>query len=358
MTNVRLALLFTFLSTGLVVAVGCGDDDAAAPSLPDGGGGGPDTSVATDTGAGDPNAFTIPSTGGTASVALPGGAKVDFVFPASAGGKTVVLTPSDATSIGWPADQFAGVIKMEPDGTTFADPVVVKPSTLDSLVFSFPTNAAQSKGEGLATNAAGDGVLLSHFSTLAIIPPKKSCGDRDGWVKADNAQECAAFAPATTRVTMDCTTDPYCARVTAHCCVTPGAESGCSLGSRDLVVSYAPAQNPPAYCGATDAGSDATDASDANDAADAPDVVGICQAPQCTANPVDGGYGTCSCTRTNVTNSYSMTCNGSTCLCQKNGADAIAAGTNPFNQTTIGPEPCTDTANAAYVMNKYCGGCF
>ena len=122
MTNVRLALLFSFLSTGMIVAVGCGDDDAAAPASPDGGGGGgPDTSVTPDTGGNpNPNAFTIPSTGGTASVALPGGAKVDFVFPASAGGKTVVLTPSDATSIGWPADQFAGVIKMEPDGTTFA----------------------------------------------------------------------------------------------------------------------------------------------------------------------------------------------------------------------------------------------
>jgi hypothetical protein len=33
-------------------------------------------------------------------------------------------------------------------------------------------------------------------------------------------------------------------------------------------------------------------------------------------------------------------------------------GTNPFNQTTIAPEPCSSTAQAAYIMNKYCGGCF
>lgn len=235
------------MACGLAVAQGCSDDASQ-------------TSPGADAGAGS---FTIPAAGGTATVQVPGGT-IDFVFPASAGGKTVTLTLSDAAAIGWPADQFGAVIKMEPDGMQFADPVVVRPSSLDLLLFTFPTNATKSKPEALALGPSGDGLLLSHFSTLAVVKPTRSCDTRSGWTSTDSAPACASFGPASTRLTFDCTTDPYCARVTAHCCVTPGAQSGCPLGARDLALTYEASPNPPAYCGgAVDGGSDAPDAAPA-----------------------------------------------------------------------------------------------
>ncbi len=250
----RCALLGLVLAGGMVSVQACSSDDAAAP-------------------VGGSVTYAIPANGGTARVTLSSGATVDFVFPPSAGGKTVTLTPSDAAALGWPGDQFSAVIRLEPDGTTFPDPVVVRPSTKEVMAFSFPTRAQKSAPEALKLASSGDGLLLPHFSSIGFVPPKKSCGDRDGWKRIDSAPECASAAPATSKMVLDCGGDAaYCTTLTVTCCVTPTAESGCLLGSRNLSVSQQTPSNAPGYCGvATGTDASASDASDASvsDASDA-----------------------------------------------------------------------------------------
>src|SRR5262245_28417622 len=73
--------------------------------------------------------FSVPDKGGTVEVKTRSGETLAFDFPASAAGKDIALTPSDAASIGWTAETFRDVIKMEPDGTQFADPVLVRATT-------------------------------------------------------------------------------------------------------------------------------------------------------------------------------------------------------------------------------------
>src|SRR3954471_14097156 len=105
--------------------------------------------------------FKIPKKGGSVTVMGPGDTQIDFHFPANAAGTMVTLTPISAAEIGWPADQFAQVIRMEPDGTKFAEPVVIRPSTGDGIVLDSPSSSSQSTPEGLPLNEAGDGFLLS-----------------------------------------------------------------------------------------------------------------------------------------------------------------------------------------------------
>lgn len=100
----------------------------------------------------------------------------------------------------------------------------------------------------------------------------------------------------------------------------------------------------------TDGGTDGGDAS--TDAGrDASTDAGTCRPPQCSANPVDGGYGTCNCIRPGA-GEFAMSCNGTTCTCSTLGQQ-----TGSFNQTTISPDPCSSAMAAAAAMDKNCGLC-
>ncbi|HEY1533539.1 MAG TPA: hypothetical protein VGF76_05960, partial [Polyangiaceae bacterium] len=180
---------------------------------------------------------TIPAGGGNVPVALPSGQVVTFVFPASAAGKSVTLTPTDSTAIGWPAGQFSDVIKMEPNGTTFADPVVIKLASKDLLVLDFSSSGARGPGEGLALNAAGDGLLLKHFSTLAVVPTGKSCDSASGWNGTPNSASCESAGAATTSMDFGCKGYNFCEIIMAHCCVVPGATT-CQEGDANVTVTY------------------------------------------------------------------------------------------------------------------------
>jgi len=180
---------------------------------------------------------TIPAGGGNVPVALPSGQLVTFAFPASAAGKSVTLTPTDSTAIGWPAGQFSDVIKMEPDGTTFADPVVIKHASKDLLVLDFSSSGARGPGEGLPLNATGDGLLLEHFSTLAVVPSGKSCDSSSGWNGTPDSANCANAGAATTSMDFACKGYNFCQIIQAHCCVLPGA-TACQEGDANVTVSY------------------------------------------------------------------------------------------------------------------------
>jgi hypothetical protein len=149
----------------------------------------------------------------------------------------VTLTPTDSTAIGWPAGQFSDVIKMEPDGTTFADPVVIKLASKDLLVLDFSSSGARGPGEGLPLNATGDGLLLKHFSTLAVVPTGKSCDSSSGWNGTANSASCANAGAATTSMDFGCKGFSFCQIIMAHCCVVPGA-TACQEGDANVTVTY------------------------------------------------------------------------------------------------------------------------
>ncbi len=180
---------------------------------------------------------TIPAAGGDVPVSLPSGQLITFKFPASAAGKHVTLTPTDATAIGWPAGQFSDVIKMEPDGSTFADPIVIKLASKNLIVLDFPSSTAKSGAEGLPLNAAKDGLLLSHFSTLAVVPSGKSCDSSSGWTPHLADQRCGDFGAASNYVDYACKGYNFCQIIQAHCCALPGATE-CQVGDANVAVTY------------------------------------------------------------------------------------------------------------------------
>jgi hypothetical protein len=180
---------------------------------------------------------TIPAGGGSVPVALPGGQIVTFSFPASAAGLAVKLTPSDSASIGWPTGQFSSVIKMEPDGAAFADPVVIKLASKDLMVLDFASGGAQGPADGLPLNATGDGLLLKHFSTLAVVPSGKSCDSTSGWNGSADDARCATFGAATTYLDFACKGYNFCQIIQAHCCALPGA-TACQEGDANVAITY------------------------------------------------------------------------------------------------------------------------
>lgn len=209
-------------------AGGVSESDAGAGGLSTGGAGG--------TADGSVTAM-IPAQGGEVPITLPSGQIVSFAFPASSAGQEVTLTATDATSIGWPAGQFTDVITMEPDGLTFADPVVVRLASKSLIVLDFASSGEKGPGQGLPLNQAGDGLLLTHFSTLAVVPSGKTCDSTSGWHGTADDARCAAFAPATTYMDFGCKGYNFCQIIMAHCCALPGAVD-CQLGDADAAITY------------------------------------------------------------------------------------------------------------------------
>jgi hypothetical protein len=163
---------------------------------------------------------------------------VGFNFPASAAGLDIILTPTTAQSIGWD-NRFDDVIRMEPDGTTFADPIVITPSNKNVMVFDFPSSTGKSGAEGLALASNGQGLLLNHFSTLVVVPPGVSCDSTSGWNAQPNAAACAGSGSDSTLITFACKAYAYCLFVDAQCCAPPGS-TACELGMSNLTLTYTP----------------------------------------------------------------------------------------------------------------------
>lgn len=202
--------------------------------------------------------FAVPSGGGQLPFTLANGHVITFDFPASAAGQNVRLTPSDATNLGWPAGQFDDVIQMEPDGLTFADPIVIRPASGSLLALDFKSSGSKSAPDGLPLNAAKDGLELRHFSTLALVPAGKSCDSTSGWTATANDQRCSTFGAATKYIDYACKGYNFCQIIMAHCCALPGATE-CELGDANLSLTYirSDGNGTYPYCVATpDGGAD------------------------------------------------------------------------------------------------------
>jgi hypothetical protein len=245
MKSSRLASL---VCAGWLVAVvieGCSSDDN--PGIGEGTGNDGGTVSVHDSATGaTPTHFTVPPSGGSVDVATPSGTKLSFDFPPSAAGKAIVLTPTDAASIGWAASDFKDVIKMEPDGTVFADPVIVRPSSGGVMLATFPTKAEKSPPEWLALAPDGQGAELHHFSTLAVVV---GCD----FSAEPSAPDCAGGGTA---LSMACVLPQLCSSVSVSCCV--GANSAthtCEFGAASLKVAIsALVSGGASYCPGVDSG--------------------------------------------------------------------------------------------------------
>jgi hypothetical protein len=169
--------------------------------------------------------FTIPEEGGEVDVALPNGESVNFEFPASAAGRTVILTPTDGSAIGWGATEFPHVIALSPHGAEFEEPVIVRPSNRAVTMLHFTSEGQKTRPEILTGNPDGDGLELYHFSALAQFP-KGSCVSDVIW---DLSPDCPPSLFFTTYIHQSCKTMDGCFETSASCCVRPG-ETTCGLG--------------------------------------------------------------------------------------------------------------------------------
>ncbi len=231
-------------STALFVFSACSSDSDA----PMGAGssasstGGANTSSSSSSGtpqmeASTPGQYVIPASGGTFSFTGATTA-LEFTFPASAAGRTVNLSRATAADIGWADGTFSDVIKMDPDGTTFTDPVIVKPANNQVLLFSTHTGA-KSTLEALTLNAAGTGLQLRHFSALVLVPAGKQCDSTSGWSANANHVLCQHESTKKTLLNYTCKGYSFCTLINAHCCVdstTAATRQDCQLGDSDLYV--------------------------------------------------------------------------------------------------------------------------
>jgi hypothetical protein len=117
------------------------------------------------------------------------------------------------------------------------------------LVFDFPSVGTQSPPEGLALNAAGDGLLLNHFSTLVVVPAGISCDSTSGWNVTNDSSECTEYGSASNLIKFTCKAYTYCLFIDAQCCADPG-ETECKLGMDALTLTFTPndGNGQHAYC--------------------------------------------------------------------------------------------------------------
>ena len=193
--------------------------------------------------------YTVPSNGGQVTVHATSELVVGFAFPASAAGATLTLTPVDPASAGWSTSDFATVIKMEPEGTQFTDPIVVTGPSV--LMATFPAAAGPTAPTWLPLAPDGSGALLYRSAALGVVP--QSCG-AFGYAKDDTS--CAqTYSGNGVSYTMTCALPHLCSAVTVRCCDGQGLLADCAFGSVDVAVTATPLASPgDAYCPVVDGG--------------------------------------------------------------------------------------------------------
>jgi hypothetical protein len=312
-TSVRAmgALSLVLLGVGVVLEA-CSGDEPVAPK-PDSGADStvppPPPPEAGPGDAGDAGAvvqYTVPTGGGT--ITVQGASQpIGFTFPASAAGKTVTFKVSDATAIGWPAGQFSDVLQLGPDGTRFADPVVVKPTSKNSLLLTFPEGTTKQPAEPLRFDETAGGYLLRHFSALVLVPQGKYC-DSESYQDYPDAGVCSN---GTTLRQLSCKGYNFCTIISASCCVPNGSDAGgCTTDDKPFTVFYTPTEltnnGQYPYC--------AVDAGDW-DGGDAGCFTGL------SYNYVGPG---CQMSRSCAAGSFLVGCDGTGCTCYRNQVDAGA----------------------------------
>lgn len=271
-------LALALLISGLAFA-GCGDDDGDPSTRDDGGSDGGDDNppddrddsgptrpprdggsradAAADSGepqtdadvdpdddAGEPEEmamFEVPAGGGQFEYMTPSGDRITFDFPASAAGIDITITALDPDDVEWGdnqlADSFSSVIELGPDGQEFDDPIEVVVSGGAVIAFNFSEPGGVP--EPLELNGDGDALLLTHFSTLAVVAPNQSCESSSGWNDTADSQSCAEHGSASTYRSYGCKNFQFCYAIEASCCVEPGdPDEDCRIGDAALTLVY------------------------------------------------------------------------------------------------------------------------
>ena len=195
--------------------------------------------------AGDAVVYTVPTGGGSVSVPV-GDTAIELTFPASAAGRTVTLTPTTAASIGYPAEDVEAALALAPAGMTFDDPILVRPASGEPLVAHVPTAPGPQVPELLALSDDGSALLLSHFSTIAVMRLSRFPGWAAGTGTCTSGSPRAFLQPAPL----------LCNTVSVDCCAS-SASATCRLGAASLRLSFARlTTGAGAHCGGgmTDAG--------------------------------------------------------------------------------------------------------
>ncbi len=184
--------------------------------------------------------YKVPAAGGKVSLKTKGGNTLAFEFPPSAAGLAVKLTPGTSEDLGWDAKKFSDVVHMEPDGTAFTDPVIVKNTKKRPIAFSFPKGAGKTKPEKLELSDDGLAHKVHHFSSVAFLSEEESCDSGNGWTVNPEGTYCVEYSPtATTQLTYSCSGGEFCGYLYGSCCVGAGVTS-CSLGDVALSITFEP----------------------------------------------------------------------------------------------------------------------
>jgi hypothetical protein len=224
---------------------GPGEDEAPGAEEdagPDAADAGSDASVEPEPDAGSTVRYDVPADGGTLSVPL-GDVMVSFSFPASAGGKAIAITPAEASDANLPDPSLAGLMKfvleLEPDGSTFDDPIEVAFSDGSLIAFSVTSDG---RFTPLPLASSGQALLLSHFSHLVVPLSSELCESSSGWTDNADSPRCSEAGAATTHRQFSCKNYRFCYVMSATCCVDPSsgsqADDGCSLGSPSLSLTF------------------------------------------------------------------------------------------------------------------------
>ncbi|HTM43659.1 MAG TPA: hypothetical protein VL137_01820 [Polyangiaceae bacterium] len=241
------------LIAGALGAPGCGDNKSAngippSPMVDAGNHAQGSGGTSNGPGMGTPVSFTVPVGGGEVTVPLPSGNEIAFDFPASVAGQAITLTPSDPAAIGWSTSELKDVVRMEPDGLQFPEPVIVKPANGDLVVLNFHSGAQKSTPEVLQLNAAQGGLELHHFSYVALLADQVCGGQSNRWHVTPNAPRCAGASSSF--LEFACETSSFCVNIAATCCATPD-RMYCDPAAPDAHLLVTPSgSNAFPYCAA------------------------------------------------------------------------------------------------------------
>jgi hypothetical protein len=204
-------------------------------------GGTGDSDAGDDAGSSTASSFHVPSSGGKFKLTTAGGDVVTFTFPASAAGKDITIESIDPKKVSWANPDFktafGEVIDLGPDGSTFADPILIKPSDNTSII-AFNFKDTSGVPEPLKLAADGKSFELTHFSTLALAGPIALCDSVGGWSDSDLNQACASSGAASTYRSWGAKCYRFCYVTSISCCVDPNVTTdpneGCALGAPQL----------------------------------------------------------------------------------------------------------------------------
>jgi hypothetical protein len=148
----------------------------------------------------------------------------------------VTLTPANGSDLGFDDGDFDALIRLEPSGTVFTDPVIVVPSDQAQSPLLFAGTSGPVPAEGMPYNAASGGYELSHFSWIGFSG--YWCDTSQEWSSDVDPLWCMDEGVNSEDRHLDCVAKKFCITVTEDCCVDPDAQIGQGCGYSQSTSAY------------------------------------------------------------------------------------------------------------------------